>query len=421
MLIKNCKIVSSRGLITADILIENGRIKEIKKNLKKRGGDTLNTKGNPVIPGIVDAHTHMRDFEEKRKEDFTTGSRAALAGGVTTILEMPNTKPPITTHRIFERRIETAADKSLVDFGIHFGVSNNLDEIGKVSPVSYKIYMDGALGNIDDIFEAAFERCSRISVHAEDSKIIERNYRYIKKRDDFLSHAELREPKAEVDAVDKASALAKKYGRETHLCHISTKKSLGFFNEYTTSEVTPHHLFLTENSLRKFKGLAKTNPPLRTKVDLYALWKALKNGEIDIVASDHAPHRAEEKEEDIFNCPSGIPNLEVMLKLMLTIANRGTISLMDIARLMCENPARIFDLKGKGSIEVGKDADLVILDMKKEGKIDPTEFYSKAKYSPFEGRKTTGGVDTVILRGEIAFNDGDFWIKKGYGEYVGPT
>lgn len=421
MLIKNCKIISPKGLVSGDILIENGRIKEIKKNIDKRDEEVVNARGKPVIPGLVDAHTHMRDFKEKQKEDFISGTKAALAGGITTIIDMPNTNPPITTAETFNRRIKTANTSSLIDFDINFGISDNMGEIDKVKPASYKIYMDGALGDVSKILEHAFERCNQISVHAEDSKTISRNTAYVKDRDDFLSHADIREPKAEIDAIKRACELAERYKTKTHICHISSRKSLGYLNSYTTSEVTPHHLFLTEGYLRKFKGYAKTNPPLRTKRDLYALWEALKNGKIDIVASDHAPHTTEEKEGDVFECPSGIPNLDVMLRLMLTIVERGTISLMDIARLMSENPARIFRIKNKGAIEVGKDADLVILDLKKEGKIDPGEFYSKAKYSPFEEWRTTGDVDTVILRGEIAFKDNDFWVKKGYGEYVRGT
>ncbi|MFQ5888150.1 MAG: dihydroorotase family protein [Candidatus Hydrothermarchaeales archaeon] len=419
MLLRNCKIISPKGLVSGDILIENGRIKEIKKSLEKRGEEALNAKGKPVIPGLIDAHTHMRDFKEKQKEDFTSGSKAALAGGITTILDMPNTDPPVTAVAIFKRRIDTANRSSLVDFGINFGISNNPEEIEKVSPASYKIYMDGTLGDVDENMEKAFKKCRRVSVHAEDSKTIKRNTGYVRDRNDFLSHAEIREPKAEIDAVKRACELAEGYKKRTHICHISSRKSLGHLNPYTTSEVTPHHLFLTEEYLRKFKGFAKTNPPLRTKMDLYGLWDALKNGKIDIVASDHAPHTLEEKEMDVLECPPGIPNLDVMLKLMLRVVKRGTITLVDITRLMSENPARIFGIKNKGTIEVGKDADLVILDLKKEGKVEPGEFYSKAKYSPFEDWKTVGDVDTVILRGKIAFKDNDFWVKKGYGEYLG--
>lgn len=419
MLLKNCKIISTKDIITGDILIENGRIKEIKKNIEKRGENVINVQGKPVIPGLVDAHTHMRDFQEKHKEDYVSGTKAALAGGITTILDMPNTKPSVTTAGVFNNRIEIASKKSLVDFGINFGISDNIEEIEKVSPPSYKIYMDNTLGEIDKTIEEAFTKCDQVSVHAEDSKIINRNLEYVKDKNDFLFHASIREPKAEIDAIKNACKLAEKYKTKTHLCHVSCRKSLRYLNKYTTTEVTPHHLFLTEEYLRKFKGIAKTNPPLRTKMDLYVLWEALKTGRIDIVASDHAPHTIDEKERDLLECPSGIPNLDIMLKLMLKIVDRGTISLKDIVRLMSQNPARIFGIKNKGTIEVGKDADLVILNMKKEGKIDPTEFYSKAKYSPFEDWKTIGDTDTVILRGEIAFKDNDFWIKKGYGKYIG--
>ncbi len=261
MLVKNCKIISSKGLVSGDILIENGRIKEIKKNINKRDEEVVNARGKPVIPGLVDAHTHMRDFKEKQKEDFISGTKAALAGGITTIIDMPNTNPPITSAETFNRRIKTANKSSLVDFDINFGISDNMGEIDKVKPASYKIYMDGALGDVSEILEHAFKKCSQISVHAEDSKTISRNIAYVKDRDDFLSHADIREPKAEIDAIKRACELAERYKTKTHICHISSRKSLRYLNSYTTSEVTPHHLFLTEGYLRKFKGYAKTDPP----------------------------------------------------------------------------------------------------------------------------------------------------------------
>lgn len=418
MLLKNCKIVSSSGAVSADILIEDGKIKKIGKTL--RGDDTINVKNKPVIPGIVDAHVHMRDFKEGYKEDFLSGSRAALAGGVTTFIDMPNTEPAITTAEVFEERIKIAEGKSLADFGINFGItSNNRGEWEKVTPASYKLYLDGTLGEItEDILTQAFGRLSRISIHAEDSAVIERNYTHLKKKTDFLSYARLRDSLAEELAVKKVCEYAKRHERKTHICHISTRISLRYLNEFTTCEVTPHHLFLTEKALVELEGDAKTNPPLRTPLDLNAMWEGIKTGKIDIIASDHAPHAIPEKERSVFDALPGVPNIEVMLRLVLTQVSKRTLSLLDLVRLMCENPAKIFDLATKGEIKAGKDADMLILDLDKKGKIDAYEFYSKAKYSPFDGWKTIGDVDRVILRGEVVFEDEDFLIKKGYGRCV---
>ncbi|MBU2560237.1 amidohydrolase family protein, partial [archaeon] len=264
----------------------------------------------------------------------------------------------------------------------------------------------------------AVKKCKSPVFHAEDAGTIERNKKYIK-GGDFLAHGQIREPRAEELAVKKVAEIAQRLEKRVHICHISSRKGLAQLNNFTSSEATPHHLLLTETDLKEKKGVAKTNPPLRSHLDLKMLWEALRAGRIQIIASDHAPHIESEKEKGVLEAPSGIPNLDVMSKLFLTLVNKGTIPLPALATLMCTNPARIFNIEQKGEIAAGKDADILILDMEKTGKIDPTEFYSKAKYSPFEGWKTKGAVETVILRGKVAFEDDDFNIKKGHGKMIG--
>jgi dihydroorotase len=418
MLLSNCRIVGSGGITKGDILIEGEKIIEIGRNL--RGDESIDVKGRLVMPGIVDVHVHMRDFKEKNKEDFYSGSRAALANGVTTYLDMPNSNPPVIDSKTFKMRVEEANRKSLADFGINFGITpDNLEELGKIQPTACKIYMDGALGEIDDaIIENTIKTCKIAAIHAEDEDTIKRNEGYIKDGD-FLVHGQIREPRAEELAVKKVAEIAGRLEKRAHVCHISTRKGLAHLNNFTTSEVTPHHLLLTETDLKEKKGVAKTNPPLRSHFDLKTLWEALRAGRINIIASDHAPHIESDKEKGALRAPSGIPNLDVTTKLFLTLVNKGTITLPALATLMCTNPARIFDIKQKGAIAPEKDADILILDMEEKGKIDPSEFYSKAKYSPFEGWKTKGKVETVILRGEVAYEDNDFNIKKGFGKMIG--
>lgn len=420
MILKNCKLVSSKKIESCDILIEDGRIKEISRTLKRRGEEAINVRNRYVIPGIVDAHVHMRDFKESYKEDFYSGSRAALAGGVTTFIDMPNTKPPVTNSKIFRKRIKTAEKKSLADFGINFGItSGNLKEAEKIAPAAYKLYLDGTLDEInDDVLIRAFKKLGNLCIHAEDYKEIKKNQRNLKDKENILVHSMLRNPGVEEAAVKKVCALAKTNKSKAHICHISSRGSLPYLNGYITCEVTPHHLLLTDRALAEKKGIAKTNPPLRSSRDIIELWKALKQGRIDMIASDHAPHALDEKEANAGEIPSGIPNIEISLKLLLTQVRKRIITLNKVVEVMSERPAEIFNIKGKGEVKAGKDADLVILDIKKESVIDPSEFYSKAKYSPFDGWKTTGDVSTVILRGEIAFEDGEFWVKKGFGECV---
>lgn len=420
MLLKNCKIISEKEFISADILIEGERIVEIGKGLK--GEDKIDVKGRPVIPGMVDAHVHMRDFKERKIEDFYSGSRAALAGGVTTFIDMPNSNPPVIDAKTFKMRVREADRKSVCDFGINFGITpDNLPELEKITPTACKVYLDGSLGKIDDeVLKKVVESTTHAAFHAEDGDTIERNKKYLD-GSDFLLHGQLREPRAEEISVKKLAGLAKTLKKRVHICHISHRKSIGHLNNFTTSEVTPHHLLLTETDLREKRGVAKTNPPLRSHLDLRALWKALKASRIDIIASDHAPHSESEKEGGVFEAPSGIPNLDVMSRLLFTLVNKGTISLLDVVRLTCTNPAKIFGMEHKGTIEVGKDADILILEMDEKDKIDVDEFYSKAKYSPFEGWRTVGKVGTVILRGEVVFEDGQFNKRKGYGKMIGGT
>lgn len=418
MLLTNCKIVGFEGITEGDILIEGEKIVKIGKNLK--ADESINVRGRPVMPGIVDVHVHMRDFKERKKEDFYSGSRAALASGVTTYIDMPNTKPPVIDAKTFRMRVSEAERKSVADFGINFGITqDNLSELDKIKPAACKAYMDGALGALDDAaIENTITKCRMPVFHAEDAGTIDRNAEYIKDGD-FLAHGQIREPRAEELAVKKLAGMASKHQKRVHICHISSKKALPHLNNFTSSEATPHHLLLSETDLKEKKGIAKTNPPLRSHLDLSSLWEALRAGRINIIASDHAPHLESEKEAGPFDAPPGVPNLDVTSKLFLSLVNKGTLTLPPLVRLMCTGPARIFGIEQKGEIAPGFDADLLILDMEKKGKIDPGEFYSKAKYSPFEGWKTQGAVEKVILRGKAAFEDGDFNVKKGHGKMIG--
>ncbi len=388
MILKNCKIVTEKEIFKGDILIEDRKIKKIGVGLK--GKEKLDVKGKPVIPGIIDVHVHARDFDQRYKEDFESCSKAAIANGVTFIADMPNTSPPVIDEKKFKLRIELAKRKCLVNFGIIFGITNeNKKDAEKVHPFAYKIYMDGTLGEISQETLKYAIKNFFCCIHAE---------------------GEERTPESEEKAVKKICRLAEKFKNPCHICHISYRGSLKHLNKYTTCEVTPHHLLLTYEDFKRLGSIAKVNPPLKTREDNKALLLALKKGRIPIIASDHAPHSLEEKESE--NPPPGIPNLDVMLKLLLTLAHKKILDLHTIVRATSKNPAKIFGLKTKGEIKVGYDADLVVLDLEKRGTIEPEEFYSKAKYSPFSGWKTYGGVDTVVLGGKLAFYDQEIILKK---------
>ena len=418
----NCKLDINAEKVCLGI--KDGIIFSIKK-LPSTADRTIDLDGKIVLPGLIDAHVHFRDPGLTDKEDFHTGSAAAAAGGFTTVLDMPNTLPPTNTPEEYNKKIMIAENKSLVDFGLHAGVSDlgGIDELAKLKPASFKIFMD-VVGH-DSLMEA-FSKINEvqgdhlISLHAEDGKIVRQCTELAKKEgSDPDLYAQARPPQAEIKAVEIGLKLAKKYHQRIHFCHVSTKKSLKLIKEAQngglaiTSEITPHHLFLDSSYLKSFGNQAKTNPPLRDKgnhLDLTNL------PDLNIIGTDHAPHTLEEKGRNVWDAPPGVPGLETILPLLLTQLNKGKLSLNDLKRLLCENPAKIFNIPNKGFIMEGMDADLVVVDLDKESVIDPENFKSKAKYSPFEGFKVKGMPIMTMVRGEIVMDHGN--IFKNNGQFV---
>ncbi len=425
--LSNCKIVPEN--MTRYVGVNNGKIVSIKSS-PIAAEKTIDINGKILLPGLIDAHVHMRDPGFTYKEDFSTGTKAAAAGGFTTVIDMPNTKPPTNTVRAFRDKIKIAERKSLVDFGLHAGAGEpkEIRELANLKPASYKIFMDLL---DDDHLMNLFNEISNlpeingsktiVSLHAEDKEIVNR-YTKMEMSEDNLNpiiYASARPPLAEEIAISKAILMANEYDLKIHICHASTKSSLNQIKRAKvdgckiTAEISPHHLFLDSSFFERFGNLTKTNPPLRSmseKIKLIDLYKA------DIIVTDHAPHTIEEKEENVWNAPPGIPGLETALPLILTQVNRGKISFDEVKRLLCENPAKIFNIKYKGYIKEGMDADFVVVDMKREGEINPENFYSKAHYSPFKGKKFKGMPIMTILRGNIVMDEAE--VFKSQGKYI---
>jgi dihydroorotase len=437
--------------------IQDGKIVSIKKSVPKlpsKPDEIIDVKGKLVLPGLIDAHVHFRDPGLTVKENFFTGSAAAAAGGFTTVLDMPNTLPPTNTPRAFREKIKIGGKRSLVDFGLHAGVGNlsDIKGLAQLRPASFKIFMDLV---DDDFLLEAFSKINGvhsnplngtsdhtqngthdharngsqhhplneiqdsplISLHAEDPEMVLHCTEQMKKKgSDPQLYAWARPPQAEIEATRKALSLAGKFKQRIHFCHVSTKKSLKLIIHAknsginVSSEITPHHLFLDSGYLKGYGNLAKTNPPLRDDENRLSMNYL---PQIDIIGTDHAPHTLEEKEKDVWNAPPGIPGLETILPLLLTQLNQGEISLRDIKRLLCENPAKIFRIPHKGFINEGMDADLVVIDLKKENIIDPTNFQSKAKYSPFEGFHVQGTPVMTLVRGQKVMEEGHILKNKG--------
>lgn len=442
----NCKFYSDGVLKDSDysIGVKDGKISEISLH-KIKSDETIDLKGKLILPGLIDPHVHFRDPGLTYKEDFKTGSQAAANGGFTTIMDMPNTIPKTNNFKNFKYKKNIALKKSIVDFALHAsfpeckGFQNEdskfIDEITKISklnPASFKIFMDlyenyeivEMFKGIDKLNQIR-KKSHIISVHCEDKNIVEHNTNEVSLKEKLkaIDYAEMRPAYCENISVSNAIALAIYYNVNLNICHLSSKLALDMVNEMKlmfkrrgislSSEITPHHLFLNSNNYNDYGNIAKTNPPLRPlgeNINLHSLDK------IDMIGTDHAPHTIEEKTKEVLDSSPGIPNLEVLMPLLLTRYNKNQISIESIERLLCKNPSNIFNLVNKGSITVGKDADFCVLDLNVEGRIDPDKFYSKAKYSPFEGYEYKGNVYMTISNGNVIMEEGE--VYKNKGKYV---
>lgn len=383
LLIKNGYIFHKGNLVKKNILVEAGRIKRICSEVP--GADAVaNAQNKIVIPGLIDSHVHLREPGLTHKEDFLTGSMAAAAGGITTILDMPNTKPETTTlKRLMEKRV--LAKKSVVNYGFHFGSSacNNIDEIRNAkNTASVKIYMGKTTGNLiikdDRILKEIFSFPATKTIHAEN------------------------------ECINKALDLSKAKGYKMYFCHVSTAKDLGTIlaskRQNVFIEVTPHHLFLTKEHIGEIGSLAEMKPGLKSEDDQKALWDAIGKGIVSTIASDHAPHTLEEKKQKDY--PYGVPGCETMLPLLLNAVNGKRLSLKRLVELCCENPAKIFNLSLKGFIEEGYDADLTVIDMGLEKEVKNEELFTKCRWSPFDGFVLKGWPVMTIVSGNIIY---DHW------------
>ncbi len=390
MLLKNCKILINKQLVLRDILIVDGKIKEISEDIDSNSSsikDIIDCKGKFVMPGIIDPHVHFREPGMTHKEDFLTGSMAAAAGGITTFLDMPNTLPPTATAAFLDEKRRLAA-KSIVNYGFHFcaAVENgkgNIEEIKQAKNItSVKLFMNLSTGKLmisddkvlNDIFAAARLNPGIVAVHAEEKM------------------------------VEKAITLAKKHNTRLYFCHISKQDELKYIRNNKAGnifvEVTPHHLFLSEADDKN--SFTKMKPQLRSGEDQKALWQAIDDRIVDTIGTDHAPHTLEEKNASSF--PFGVPGCETMLPLMLNAYHLNRISLARIQELCCENPAKIFKIKNKGFIKEGYDADIVIIDIDLVRSVDNKQLFTKCKWSPFAGRVLKGWPVMTIVNGNVVYD-----------------
>jgi len=439
LVIYDGKISVQNVYITAGVAVDEGKIVKVaKKTNLPQASEKIDAHGNFILPGFIDAHTHLRDQKQAYEETFTTGTAAAAVGGITLCLDMPNNEPVTMDAESLKERKQAASGRILTNVAFYSAFATNPREIPRIvdaGAVAFKLFMTKQIGGVDigsdEALEKAFQQTQKgkvpVAVHAEDKTLLESVQKDLKRTgqggiDAYLkAHAPLVEEKA----VQRILDLVEKTKAQIHFCHISSKLGLDAISSRKESglpvscEVTPHHLLLSSADLKHYGTIALCDPPVRGKEDIEALWEALKNGLIDIIASDHAPHLLEEKKaESIWDVKPGFPNLETMVPLILNEINKGRLSIADLIRLMAEKPAEIFHLDGRGHLEKGYNADITIVDIHKEHRIDASKFYSKAKYSPFDDWKLKGKPVKTFINGQLTMDDDKIIVKPGFGQVI---
>ncbi len=413
-----------------DILLEDGIIAKIGGNIDSPGAEEIDCTGKHVLPGVIDAHVHFRSPGHEEKEDWESGSRAALMGGVTTVFDMPNTNPQTVTIEALEQKRALARAKSHVNFGMFFGgTGHNLEEIKKVKGiVGVKVYMGATTGQTVDETSEFMEKLLRdlfestekiIAIHAEDEELIKKHSETYKSDIAPEIHSLIRNDSVALAASKRAVHLAKKYGGNLHICHMSTKKELELLSKYpeVTCEVTPHHLFFTVGDYARLENFIKVNPPVRSKNDVDALWEGVRNGLVSFVATDHAPHLVAEKQRGYWDAPAGVPGVEFALPLMLDAVNNGRLSLGDVARLMCEGPATVYGIRGKGFLKEGYDADITVVDMDISREVLDKDVVSKCGWTPYAGM-TLRGWPVMTFVGGVLMMEGREIVSGNKGKEV---
>ena len=420
LLIKNGTVVSSSGRVLADVLIENGRITRVAPNLSEKNIRVIDADGLFILPGALDPHVHFRDPGHTHKEDLHSGSKACAAGGVTSFFDMPNNDPSITTPELMAEKKRVAASKCVVNYNFFIGATaSNVAVMNSIKNIcGIKVFMGCSTGGLlvdkeEDLERIFAEGHHVIAVHAEDNTILHENEtKFDKGSIQFEDHPKIRNENAAITATKRAVRLALKYRRRLHIMHVTTAEEVEFLRAYRdnpliSAEVCPQHLFLSAPDIyNKIKGFAKMNPPIRDGRHAPVLWEGLKEGTLKWIATDHAPHTKEEKSRPYGDCPSGMPGVETSMAVMLDQVNKNKCTLEEVVRWMCENPVKLYSVRGKGRVAEGFDADLALIDLKKKKTVRGAEMFTKVKWSPFEGEELQGWPVMTIVGGQVVFENG---------------
>ncbi len=430
LLIKGATVVNHDGVGARDIAVRGGRIAGIGNLSNAKAAEILNAKGLHVLPGVIDSQVHFREPGLEHKEDLETGSRAAVAGGVTCVFEMPNTKPLTTTAATLADKVQRARHRMFCDFAFYVGgTRENIADIPILekleSSAGIKVFMGSSTGDllVDD--EASLDKIiatisRRAAFHAEDEARLKARMN-LRRAGDPSSHPEWRDEEAALIATKRLVGLAEKHGKRVHVLHISTAAEMAFLaahKDYASVEVTPHHLTLeAPDCYQRLGTYVQMNPPVRDARHRAAIWDALQKGVVDVLGSDHAPHTREEKEHAYPDSHSGMTGVQTLVPIMLDHVNAGKLSLERFVDLTSHGPQRLFNIRGKGRIAVGYDADFTIVDLKRQETITNTWIESRVGWSPYDGVKVTGWPVGTYVRGRRVMWQGEI-LGTAKGEPV---
>ena len=420
IVIKNGTTVSSAGRVRQDVAIKDGKIAALAQEI--RGAEReLDAESLFLLPGLIDAHVHFRDPGLTHKEDIQTGSRSALYGGITYVVDMPNVDPVTSTAERLAARQKMAAEKAAVEMGFFALLTeDNLDEMERLKEagaIGFKIYLGTSVGNIaappDGVMLEQFRQAAalgmRIGFHAENNGINDYFTRKLLQdgTEDPAALIAARPDFSEVEAVAKAIAYAEETGAKIHIYHVSSGKTVELIRRAqkvgvdVTAETCPHYLLLDESDYPRLGNRMKVFPTIKTQWDQQMLWEGLRDGTIGMIATDHAPHTAAEKSGSIWQAMAGAAGVEISARLMLDAVNAGRLSLEKMVALMSENPAKIWGLEGRGRIEVGQPANITIVDLNRRGIIEDKSLHGKSNITAFDGKQTVGMPVFSVLRGEL--------------------
>ena len=397
--------------IIGDKIIKIGKITD--ENAK-----VYDAKNKIILPGVIDTQVHFREPGKNNAENLESGSRAAIAGGVTSVFEMPNTNPPTSTFKEFNNKLTAAKDRMFCNYAFYFGATpDNMKELASVNTLQgccgVKLFAGSSTGNLlvsqeKDIEKVISNSSKIISVHSEDENILLSRKKFIKEGD-VSSHPVWRNEECALESTKRVVRLAQKYKKKIHILHVTTKQEIDFFSEKregVTFEITPQHLTLfAPDCYEKLKTFSQMNPPIRSKDHHDRLWDAVKNSLVSTIGSDHAPHTKEEKSKKYPLSPSGMPGVQTLLPVMLDHVNNGKLKIEQLIKLVCENPCDLFGIKNKGYIKENYDADLTVVDMNKEVVIKDSWIESKCGWTPFNNYKVKGFPVATIVNGEIVMEN----------------